>query len=64
MSVKKEAVEKAGGKPERVARKRIKGPRGKVLTANAGIFKLMGIAESGVPGGYSWRKHELSDCGQ
>lgn len=32
---------------------------GKVLTKNAGIFKVAGIGESQKPGGYSACKHEL-----
>jgi len=43
----------------------LRGSRGRVLTKNAGIFKIMGIGESKEPGGWSWRKHELpADRGQ
>lgn len=60
MGQKKEVVSTAGSpQPEGVARKTVKAPRGRVLTRNAGIFKIMGIGESKEPGGFSWRKHEL-----
>lgn len=44
--------------------KAFRGPRGRVFTREAGLFKMIGIGDSGVPGGYSSRKHELTDCGE
>ncbi|TAK30115.1 MAG: hypothetical protein EPO21_19810 [Chloroflexota bacterium] len=31
-----------------------------VFTSNAGLFKIAGIGKSKKPGGYSWRKHEIT----
>lgn len=52
---------------ERVAREQpdkqpsevVKRPKGKPLTHKAGIFKIVGIGDSKIPGGFSWRKHDL-----
>ncbi|MBI4506111.1 MAG: hypothetical protein HY691_11295 [Chloroflexi bacterium] len=34
-------------------------PRARVFTRDAALFKLIGIGESKIPGGISWRKHDL-----
>lgn len=44
--------------------KRAAFPRGRVFTRRAGLFQLRGAAEGREPEGYSWRKHEVTDCGQ
>ena len=63
MGVKKQAKEGAGGSAERAGTKAFRGPRGRIFTREAGLFKMVGIGDSGVPGGYSSRKHELTDRG-
>lgn len=36
-----------------------KQPKGRPLTSKDALFSIVGIARSNVPGGFSWRKHEL-----
>lgn len=60
MSVEKQEARTSSHRQVQTGTKRIsKRPRGKVLTRDAGIFKIMGIGESKVADGFSWRKHEL-----
>lgn len=64
MGAKKQAGEMIEHSDVKAGAKVAKGPRGRIFTRQAGIFKLIGVGDSGVPGGYSSRKHELSDCGE
>lgn len=58
MSDKKRVREK-GRRGEIETAKFVRSSKGKVLTAEAGIFKIRGIGESKRSGGYSTRKHEI-----
>ena len=60
MNTEKHSVKQSSYRQVKAGTKKVtRRPRGKVLTRDAGIFKIVGIGETKEPGGYSWRKHEL-----
>ncbi|MBI2939756.1 MAG: hypothetical protein HYY04_04895 [Chloroflexi bacterium] len=65
MATKKQAAEQGEAKRRRAERTAwLVRPR--PLTPDSGIFRLVGIGDSGLEGGFSWRKHDLERlrCGE